>query len=168
MTYTPSPPPLLPSADRAASGDLYPPPPPCCRQLIGQRLVTFRDLEELQARNQQLLAVVRELSAEQETADGADVTRTESHLRLQAELSAAQEELEELRVARLRQESMVEGIVRQRDMYRALLHQQTQVRAGQVWSQPTGQLTGHGTRPLLLTEHTLLYYYYGVYRMCFG
>ena len=100
------------------------------RQLIAQRLVTFRDMEELQARNQELLAVVRELSAQQEAADGADVTRSETHVRLQTELSAAQEELEELRVARLRQESMVESIVRQRDMYRSLLHEQTQAQVG--------------------------------------
>ncbi|XP_037089681.1 nucleoprotein TPR-like [Pollicipes pollicipes] len=95
------------------------------RQLISQRLVTFRDLEELQARNQELLAVVRELSEREEADDGADVTRSETHVRLQAELSAAQEELEELRVSRMRQETMVESIVRQRDMYRSLLHQQT-------------------------------------------
>lgn len=67
---------------------------------------------------------MRELSLQQETSDSADVSRSESQARLQEELAAAQTELEELRVARLRQESLVQSVVRQRDMYRALLHQQ--------------------------------------------
>lgn len=52
--------------------------------------------------------------------------------RLRAELTEAQRELEELRLARQRQEGLVESIVRQRDMYRSLLHQQAhqQVRHG--------------------------------------
>ena len=112
------------------------------RQLIGQRLVTFRDMAELQARDQELLAVVRQLSAQQEAADGADVTRSEAHVRLQQELEAAQQELEELRVGRRRQESMVESIVRQRDMYRALLHQQTHSQVSEGVGRGTGAADG--------------------------
>ena len=38
-------------------------------QVISERLVTFRSIEELQEQNQKLLAVVRELSEHQERAE---------------------------------------------------------------------------------------------------
>jgi len=39
-------------------------------QVIAKRLVTFRGIEDLQAKNQQLLAIVHAQSAKQEELDG--------------------------------------------------------------------------------------------------
>ncbi|XP_014665092.1 PREDICTED: nucleoprotein TPR-like [Priapulus caudatus] len=88
-------------------------------QLISERLVTFRSIGELQEQNQQLLAVVRELSEKQE-AEEKRLTDSKTQ-ELQEQLNAATKDLEELRAARQRQADMVESIVRQRDMYRVLL-----------------------------------------------
>lgn len=87
-------------------------------QVITDRLVNFRNIEELQEQNQHLLAVVRELSEKQETEEKQSA---DDHTKeLQKQLETAMLDLEELRAARQRQAEMVESIVRQRDMYRVL------------------------------------------------
>ena len=84
------------------------------QEVISNRLVTFKDIQELQQRNQELLRVVRQLSADQE-----ENTRIEQSKVIQS----LRKELENLREARLRQEEQVAAIIRQRDMYRVLLAQ---------------------------------------------
>uniref|UniRef100_H2YYC5 Nucleoprotein TPR n=1 Tax=Ciona savignyi TaxID=51511 RepID=H2YYC5_CIOSA len=88
-------------------------------ELISQTLVTFKDIGELQEQNKKLLAVIRELSdkQEQQERDGGD----ERSKLMQAELEDLKDEVMRMREDRTRQSTMVEAIVRQRDMYRVLL-----------------------------------------------
>ncbi|KAJ8277980.1 hypothetical protein GJAV_G00082380 [Gymnothorax javanicus] len=94
-------------------------------EVISQRLVTFRNVEELQQQNQRLLVALRELgeAQEKEEIEGDSSRRTE----LERSLDKVQSELEQLREQRSHQMQLTESIVRQRDMYRILLAQTTGV-----------------------------------------
>ena len=72
-----------------------------------------------------LLQVVRELSTEQEKREQEGID--EKTRELQNKLDETNDELERLRDDRVRQATMVENIVRQRDMYRVLLSQGSNV-----------------------------------------
>ena len=85
--------------------------------VIDERLLTFNSVSELQQKNIELLAVVRELSQNQEGAEARIVEEKTQELR--KELEMATEQVEELRQARQRQEAMVESIIVERDMYKA-------------------------------------------------
>jgi len=87
--------------------------------VISERLVAFKDIQELQSQNQQLRASLRRL-ADEEESKRAEVK--EEYDRLLAEKSSQlMEELENVKQARERQEAAVESIVRQRDLYLSLL-----------------------------------------------
>ncbi|XP_078680358.1 nucleoprotein TPR-like isoform X2 [Branchiostoma floridae x Branchiostoma belcheri] len=92
-------------------------------QVISQKLVTFRSIEELQERNEQLLTLMREMSAEHERAEKETTDTRIQELERQLEMSL--QDVEALREARDKQQTMVESLVQQRDMYRVLLAQQT-------------------------------------------
>ncbi|CAH1255215.1 TPR [Branchiostoma lanceolatum] len=92
-------------------------------QVISQKLVTFRGIEELQERNEQLLTLMREMSAEHERAE-KETTDSRIH-ELERQLEMSLQDVEALREARDKQQTMVESLVQQRDMYRVLLAQQT-------------------------------------------
>ncbi|KAH9490602.1 hypothetical protein Btru_033804, partial [Bulinus truncatus] len=89
--------------------------------IISEKLVTFRSIEELQQQNQRLIEVCRELSEKKELEEN-EIT-SEKTRELKEQLDFALSELEHLRDARARQTELVESIVRQRDMYRVLLQQ---------------------------------------------
>ncbi|XP_078317960.1 uncharacterized protein LOC111118796 isoform X2 [Crassostrea virginica] len=90
-------------------------------EVISGHLVTFRDIQDLQRRNQELLEVVRELG---ERKDEEESLATEEKTKdLKDELERALNEMQELKSARDRQATMVESIVRQRDYYRVLLQE---------------------------------------------
>lgn len=85
-------------------------------QIISKKLVTFRDIEDLQENNKRLLALVRELSSKHEEmeANRPDMDMSALHEQvngLAAELSASKENLNQ-------QTALVEQLVRQRDLYR--------------------------------------------------
>ncbi|KAL6076895.1 hypothetical protein QOT17_002590 [Balamuthia mandrillaris] len=82
--------------------------------VITENLLTFKDIQELQIKNQKLLRVVRRLSSEQET---------QAKAMADAKLQEALRELESLRLARSRTTEKVQQLIRQRDMYKALLAQ---------------------------------------------
>ncbi|CAC5399713.1 TPR [Mytilus coruscus] len=87
-------------------------------EAISSKLVTFRDIEDLQRQNQRLIAVIRELSEKKEEEEKL---ATESKTKeLKDQLHIAHNELKELKMARDRQQEMVEAIVNQRDMYKVL------------------------------------------------
>ncbi len=86
--------------------------------LISGRLLEFRSVSELQQKNIELLAVVRELSANREASESRLVEEKTAELQAELERSAAQ--LEELRSGRQRQEAMVESIIIERDMYKSI------------------------------------------------
>merc|ERR1712240_743093 len=79
---------------------------------------TFHNVVELQQKNIELLAVVRELSAGQEAAEASRLEEKTAELR--QELDTALRQVEELRAARERQQLMVENIIQQRDMYKSM------------------------------------------------
>ncbi|KAF4027913.1 TPR/MLP1/MLP2-like protein [Phytophthora infestans] len=109
-----------------------------------ENLVVFRDVEELQMRNQQLLVVIRELTEmnKSKTSDKSsdsvsdvESTNTSAHLIITGEsdeeldqigasniikkrLSMARKEIQELRIEREQEREMITAIVKQRDMYR--------------------------------------------------
>ncbi len=86
--------------------------------VISERLVTFRDIVEIQQRNAELLRVVRALGAEKEAETASRVREVEAQM--EKKLASAMLELEGLRQSRARQAQQVADIVRQRDMFRAL------------------------------------------------
>ncbi|KAG5850582.1 hypothetical protein ANANG_G00083990 [Anguilla anguilla] len=94
-------------------------------EVISQRLVTFRSVEELQQQNQRLLVALRELGEAQEKEEMEATSSRRSELELS--LDKVQSELEQLREQRSHQMQLTESIVRQRDMYRILLAQTTGV-----------------------------------------
>ena len=84
--------------------------------VIEGRLLTFSEESELQQRNIELLAVVRELSAGQEAAEQSKIE--EKTAEVKQELDTAIRQIEELRSARERQQLMVENLIQQKEMYR--------------------------------------------------
>ncbi|XP_026559032.1 nucleoprotein TPR isoform X1 [Pseudonaja textilis] len=94
-------------------------------EVISQRLVSYRNIEELQQQNQRLLVALRELGEAKEKEEQETTSTKISEL--QNQLEEAITELEKLREARRHQMQLVDSIVRQRDMYRILLAQTTGV-----------------------------------------
>ncbi|XP_077490306.1 nuclear basket protein megator isoform X2 [Amblyomma americanum] len=94
-------------------------PPLTASEVISKHLVTFRNIEELQQRNVELLAVVRELSEKQE--DEEKKAAEERSCELREKLDGLLAQLQELEQERSRQAALVASISRQRDMYRVLL-----------------------------------------------
>uniref|UniRef100_A0A131YI98 Nucleoprotein TPR n=1 Tax=Rhipicephalus appendiculatus TaxID=34631 RepID=A0A131YI98_RHIAP len=94
-------------------------PPLTASEVISKHLVTFRNIEELQQKNAELLAVVRELSEKQEEEEKK--AAEERNCELREKLEAVMAQLQELEQERNRQMALVASTTRQRDMYRALL-----------------------------------------------
>ncbi|XP_012270418.1 nucleoprotein TPR isoform X2 [Orussus abietinus] len=90
-------------------------------QIISKKLVTFRDIEELQENNQKLLSIVRTLSSRQEEIERAtdEINSGEMKERLDRYL----EQLNDMQAAQDRQAKMLEGLLRQRDMYKNMYQQ---------------------------------------------
>ncbi|KAL3669066.1 hypothetical protein V7S43_005450 [Phytophthora oleae] len=114
-----------------------------------ENLVVFKDVEELQVRNQQLLTVIRELTemnksktSEKLSSGVSDVESTDSSAHLiitgdsddeldqigasnaiKKRLLMARKEIQDLRTEREQEREMITAIVKQRDMYRVLLAQ---------------------------------------------
>ena len=95
---------LVPSGDKPGSAGA----------LISERLVSFKDVADLQEQNAKLLMSLRSLSAEAEA--GTSSARDEAKKEFEAKAADMMAELERLKASRKRQESAVEAIVRQRDL----------------------------------------------------
>ena len=89
--------------------------------VISENLVTFKSVQELQVRNQQLLKVLRQLTDDRK-AD-LDAGRAVAQQAAQATLKKALEQVRTMREQREKQEEFVNALVQQRDMYRVLLAQ---------------------------------------------
>ena len=85
---------------------------------ISDRLVTFKNVQELQEKNAELLVVIREISSKHESQEAKLVEERTADLK--KELDDAKEQLEDLTEARRRQEVLVENIILQRDMYKSM------------------------------------------------
>jgi nucleoprotein TPR len=86
--------------------------------VIEGRLLSFRDISELQKRNIELLAVVRDLGSNRDQAESALVQEKTAEVR--CELESALRQVDELKSARERQQLMVENIIQQRDLYKSM------------------------------------------------
>ncbi|XP_018044200.1 PREDICTED: nucleoprotein TPR-like isoform X2 [Atta colombica] len=90
-------------------------------QIISKKLVTFKDIEELQENNQKLLAIVRALSSRQEEMERA--TDEINSGEMKEKLDRYMEQLTEMQVAQDRQSKMLDGLLKQRDMYKNMYQQ---------------------------------------------
>ena len=98
--------------------------------VIEARLLNFNDVSEIQQRNIELLAVVRELSAGQEAAEQTRIE--EKTAEVKQELDTALRQIEELRAARERQQLMVENLIQQKEMYKSIASASGQPGSGAV------------------------------------
>ncbi|XP_042237084.1 nucleoprotein TPR-like isoform X2 [Homarus americanus] len=143
---------ILVSQVEAARAGLPPPPipkdtsrsPTVAGDVISQRLVAFRDIAELQEQNNNLRVSLRDLSEQMEAVQHTAVDAKTKEL--QEELESAKAQLKDLSAARERQETMMENLVHQRDMYRTLLSQQTPKTPGKPvppsqTPQPSGEVS---------------------------
>ncbi|XP_011695258.1 PREDICTED: nucleoprotein TPR-like [Wasmannia auropunctata] len=90
-------------------------------QIISKKLVTFKDIEELQENNQKLLAVVRALSSRQEEIERA--TDEINSGEMKEKLDRYMEQLTDMQTAQDRQSKMLDGLLKQRDMYKNMYQQ---------------------------------------------
>ncbi|XP_033340581.1 nuclear basket protein megator isoform X1 [Megalopta genalis] len=90
-------------------------------EIISKKLVTFKDIEELQENNQKLLSIVRTLSSRQEEIERA--TDEINSGEMKEKLDRYLEQLEDMQAAQDRQTKMLEGLLRQRDMYKNMYQQ---------------------------------------------
>ncbi|GIY63121.1 hypothetical protein CDAR_492362 [Caerostris darwini] len=91
-------------------------------KIISRHLVTFRDIEEIQLKNQKLLTVIKDLSQQHEEMEKK--LSTEITTKFEKEIVNLSVQLENLQKKRVQQSEMLETIIRQRDMYRVLLTSQ--------------------------------------------
>jgi nucleoprotein TPR len=79
-------------------------------KIISSRLVSVKNVAELQVRNQELLRVVRDLATRAEAAE-SQVRSLQDGSNVQPQLEAALKEIAQLREARAKQTAMVESLV---------------------------------------------------------
>ncbi|RDD46225.1 Nucleoprotein TPR [Trichoplax sp. H2] len=96
--------------------------------VISGHLVIFRqvylsNIEELQAQNQKLLAVVRDLSKKLEEKE--EQIESDSRKELRSRLEDALKRVQDMEQTRLQQLQITEAITRQRDMYKVLQERDT-------------------------------------------
>lgn len=89
-------------------------------RVISKTLVTFTDIQELQANNQKLLRLVRELTDKHEELE-QHKEQFESG-EMQSKIESLKNRVSELTDAQDRQTKMVNGLIRQRDMFKKLYH----------------------------------------------
>ncbi|XP_074025813.1 nuclear basket protein megator isoform X2 [Leptinotarsa decemlineata] len=100
--------------------------------IITKKLVTFNDISELQATNQKLLALVRELTERQEEVENIDPAAIAN---LKMKLEDLRESQNELLEERDRQNKMMVTLRNQRDMYKNLYTQAVKGSGEEVPSQ---------------------------------
>ncbi|CAD5114207.1 DgyrCDS3352 [Dimorphilus gyrociliatus] len=100
--------------------------------IISENLVTFKNISELQEQNQKLLALVRELSTQQEDAEKAAVDQRTGEL--QKKLEGALDEITIMKDTRQKQEKMIKLVIEQRDTFK-------QISMDQAVKSPSGMNT---------------------------
>ncbi|CAH3912276.1 unnamed protein product [Pieris brassicae] len=89
-------------------------------RIISKTLVTFTDIQELQSNNQKLLRMIRELTNKQEELE-RQKEQFESG-EMESRVESLKQRVSELTEAQDRQTKMVNGLIRQRDMFKKLYH----------------------------------------------
>jgi nucleoprotein TPR len=93
-------------------------------QVISDRLVPFRNIQELQTKNQELLKIVRLLSEEKENVDQNAMSNNYAQ-----RLETATKELKDLQEDRKREKQRVETLIKQRDMYKEIAESKNERRS---------------------------------------
>ncbi|XP_045784623.1 nucleoprotein TPR-like [Maniola jurtina] len=88
--------------------------------IISKTLVTFSNVQELQANNQKLLRMIRELTDIQEELERHKEQFESGEMEKKNE--ALKQRVTELTEAQERQTKMINGLIRQRDMFKKLYH----------------------------------------------
>lgn len=89
--------------------------------VISEKVVTFRDISELQANNQKLLKLVRNLSEKREEVElSKDQNDRMDSEEIGSKIETMKNRITELTEAQDRQVKMINGLVRQRDMYKKM------------------------------------------------
>lgn len=88
-------------------------------RVISTHLVTFKDIQELQEKNRQLIASLRQLSHEADRKEQCSREQFESDS-VTAELKKATHEIESLKSERKKQTEQIERLIKQRDALRVL------------------------------------------------
>lgn len=89
-------------------------------RIISKTLVTFSDIQELQTNNQKLLRMIRELTEKHEVLE-RNKEQFESG-EMHSKIESLKNRVSELTEAQDRQTKMVNGLIRQRDMFKKLYH----------------------------------------------
>ncbi|XP_050351441.1 nucleoprotein TPR-like isoform X4 [Nymphalis io] len=89
-------------------------------RVISKTLVTFGDIQELQSNNQKLLRMIRELTDKQEELERHKEEFESGEM--QNKIETLKQRVTELTEAQERQTKMVNGLIRQRDMFKKLYH----------------------------------------------
>lgn len=111
---------LLPNGDHDSSHTTSNTSDISSSRIISKTLVTFSDIQELQTNNQKLLRMVRELTEKHE-----DLERHKEEFEsgeMQTKIETLKNRVSELTDAQDRQTKMVNGLIRQRDMFKKLYH----------------------------------------------
>uniref|UniRef100_A0AAY4CSB2 Nucleoprotein TPR n=1 Tax=Denticeps clupeoides TaxID=299321 RepID=A0AAY4CSB2_9TELE len=109
----------------------------------GSQHITFRNVEELQLQNQSLLAELHQIK--ENTTNQLNEAAASRQAELEQALEEAQKELQQLRDQAKQQKLLAESMGRQRDMYRVLLFQTSDI------SLPTPGYSSAPTIPRPLT-----------------
>lgn len=125
--------------------------------VVSNYLMTFKDVAELQARNEQLLKVVRKLSLDYEKSINANHIYTsngtsESESVNKETLEALTREIKDLREAREMTEQMALGLVQQNEMYKVMLAEQDAHLLSRSNAITSPRITNSGDHPLALTK----------------
>ncbi|XP_052741772.1 nucleoprotein TPR isoform X2 [Bicyclus anynana] len=89
-------------------------------RIISKTLVTFSDIQELQANNQKLLRMIRDLTDKQEELERRKEQFDSGEM--EKKIETLKQRVTELNEAQDRQTKMVNGLIRQRDMFKKLYH----------------------------------------------
>ena len=87
-------------------------------KVLSKRLISFHSVSELQTKNIELLAVTRDLTAQLDKAEKEIVD--ERLAEYKKEVETANAKLAELKQDRKRQESLLDDLLTQRDMYKTI------------------------------------------------
>ncbi|KAI1302387.1 Nucleoprotein TPR [Halotydeus destructor] len=90
-------------------------------RIISAHLVTFKDIEDLQAQNVQLRSALRELSEKQDEHEKESQFKTDNSA-LQDQFTEAMKEMEQLQLQRKQQAEQIDMLVKQRDAFEAFVN----------------------------------------------
>lgn len=112
-------------------------------RILSKTLVTFSDIQELQANNQKLLRMIRELTDKHEELERHKEEFESGEM--QSKIEALKTRVTELTEAQDRQTKMVNGLIRQRDMFKKLYHDLMKGKRHEISVSESGEIDKSGS-----------------------